>query len=349
MWQLLMATVRPISLLAWIPVVVGSWLTDSLGCPTAIASVGAVLALSLINLHNNQTDRKLDRLNLAKKTLAVKYPLIGWQLVLFLAPIGAIVLRQVGYNYLLLSVIFFVGIGYNYWLGRLPIIKRIVVATEVAALAFLSVERTTPHLWLLASFIWLFIYVRETRKDQADLQEDKMGKFLRLRGALVDYWCLSAPFLGSAIYLAASLFLERRFSAQQLVISLGTALTIFSFMQIRSRHGWYKMPFPHRLIAGQAGLSLALSALMPPFARGLLMVIVLFNLISIYLRSSLSLRANLSWLANLHDGYLWASLIIQAMISANSFPSSLVTTSILLMTLIFIWERYRTQKFALCT
>ena len=168
-----------------------------------------------------------------------------------------------------------------------------------------------------------------------------MARFFR-RDAPVDSWCIIAPFMGGLIYVLTTLALGVSLTSTHLVISLGTALTIFSFMQIRARHGWYRMRLPHRLIAGQSGLTLALAALMPPFAHGILPIVV-FNLATIYVRSCLTARANVNWWANLHDAYLWASLLWLAMLGPGVFSVSTVAISMIVLIAVFVWEFQRTQ------
>jgi len=256
-------------------------------------------------------------------------------------PILALLLRQTGYSYLLLSTLYYSGVFYNYFLGRVPIVKRLAVATIVASTSLLAADRLNPALWVWASVVGLFIYHREAGKDRADALEDAMARFFR-RDAPVDSWCIIAPFMGGLIYVLTTLALGVSLTSTHLVISLGTALTIFSFMQIRARHGWYRMRFPHRLIAGQSGLTLALAALMPPFAHGILPIVV-FNLATIYVRSCLTARANVNWWANLHDAYLWASLLWLAMLGPGVFSVSTVAISMIVLIAVFVWEFQRTQ------
>lgn len=344
MKQFVLQTVRPITFCAWLPPFVGSLLGGSLSWHTLTACLGTMLAVGLVNIHNNQTDRKIDRLNWAKDSLAVHRPLQNHQLIIIGGPALALLLRQVGYNYLLLSVLFYVGVFYNYIFGRVPVAKRIIVAAVVATTSFLAVSSPNPWVWLWTVAVGIFIYGRETGKDRADAQEDKLARFFRQ--APIDWWCISAPFIGIVVYLATSLGISAELKATHAVVSLGTALTIFSVMQIRARHGWYQMWFPHHLIAGQSGLTLALAALMPPFATGILPIVV-FNLTTIYARSCLPARANLKWWANLHDAYLWTSLIWLAMIGPGVFSLALTLVSIVLLIFVFVWEYRRTHRLAL--
>lgn len=342
MKRFLFQTARPITLLAWIPPFVGSLLAGSLGLHTLTACIGAIVAIGLINIHNNQVDRGIDRHNPAKDTLALLKPLKNHELVMVVAVVVGLFLRSTGYDYLLLSILFYTGIFYNYVLGRVPILKRLVVAVVVGATSLLAV--TVPNVWvyLWATAVGGFIFYRETNKDRADAQEDNMARFFKLN-ATVDYWCIAAPIVGILIYLGATLALGVTLGAINFVLSLGQALTIFSFMQIRARHGWYRMRFPHRLIAGQAGLVLALAGLMPPFAENILPIVV-FNMVTIYIRSCLPAKANISWWANLHDGYLWASLIWLAMLGPSVFSHSAVALSFIVLVTVFVWEYRRTRR-----
>lgn len=340
--KLLLQTARPITLFAWIPPFVGSLLGGGLSPHTLTACLSTVMAVGLINIHNNQTDRRIDRHNVVKDTLALRSPIRNHQLVTVYGASLAIVLRQVGYNYLLLSVLYYVGVFYNLVLSRLPVVKRVVVALTVAATSFLAVDKPNLYIWLWAIATGTYIYLRESRKDRADAREDQMVRFFK-RDTPVDLWCILAPFAGVATYLGSAKSVGAVLTATHLVVSLGIALTIFSFMQIRARHGWYKMWFPHRLIAGQSGLTLALAALMPPFAYGI-MPIVVFNLTTIYVRSCLPARINLKWWANLHDAYLWASLVLLAMAGPGVFSLAAVIVSLLLLAAIFLWELQRIRR-----
>ena len=300
-----------------------------------------MVAVGLINTHNNQTDRRIDRHNPLKDTLAMQHPVRNHQVVTASGSILALLLRQIGYNFLLLSTLYYVGVFYNYFLGRVPVVKRLAVAIVVASTSFIAADRPNLALWVWASAVGLFIYCREVGKDRADAQEDTMARFFR-KGAPADSWCIIAPFMGGLIYATTTLALGVSLTSTHLVVSLGIALTIFSFMQIRARHNWYRMRFPHRLIAGQSGLTLALAALMPPFAQGILPIVV-FNLTTIYVRSCLTTRANVSWWANLHDAYLWASLLWLAMLGPGVFSVSTFTISVIVLIAVFAWEFQRTQ------
>jgi hypothetical protein len=301
-----------------------------------------MVAVGLINTHNNQTDRQIDRHNQSKNTLAIHHPVRNHQVVTVGGSVLALLLRQIGYSYLLLSTLYYVGVFYNYFLGRVPILKRLAVAIVVAATSFLAIDHSNALVWIWAGAVGLFIYCREVGKDRADAQEDAMARFFRM-GAPVDSWCIIAPFAGVVIYITATLLLGVKPTSTHWVISLGTALTIFSFMQIRARHGWYRMRFPHRLIAGQSGLTLALAALMPPFATGILPIVV-FNLATIYVRSCLPARSNVSWWANMHDAWLWASLVWLAMLGPGVFSLSAITLSLVVLVTVFVWEYRRTRR-----
>lgn len=340
--RLLLQTARPITLVAWIPPFVGSLLGGSLSWDTLTACIGTMVMVGLINTHNNQTDRRIDQHNKLKDTLAVLHPVRNHQVITVSAPLFALLLRQTGYNYLLLSVLFYVGVFYNYSFGRVPIVKRLVVALVVAATSLLAVNSPTALVWVWTAVVAVFIYCRETTKDRADAREDELVRFFK-RNAPIDIWCVAAPFVGAALYLAVVLLLGVSISGTHLVIALGQGLTIFSFMQIRARHGWYRMSFPHRLIAGQSGLTLALAALMPPFAEKILPLVV-FNLATIYCRSCLSVRANVCWWANLHDACLWASLIWLAMVGSGIFSLALALLSLALLASVFVWEFNRIRN-----
>lgn len=342
MKKLLLQTARPITLVAWIPPFVGSLLGGGIGWHTLTACLGTMVAVGVVNIHNNQADRKIDQYNQAKDTLAVHYPVRNHQLVTAGAPLLALLLRQTGYSYLLLSALFYTGVFYNYFLGRIPVVKRLVVAAVVGATCLLAVELFNPLVWGWTALVGAFIYFRESRKDRTDAKEDNARRFFKRNGP-IDPWCIGAPLVGGAVYLATTVLLGIRPTGFHLVITLGQALAIFSFMQIRARHGCYKMWFPHRIIAGQSGLTLALAGLMPPFGEGI-MPIVVFNLATIYVRSCLPTSVNLRWWANLHDAYLWASLVWLAMLGPGVFSPALVVTSLIMFVGVFVWEFYRTSK-----
>jgi len=301
-----------------------------------------MVAVGLTNTHNNQTDRKIDSQNKAKDTLAIRHPIRNHQVVTASAPVLALLLRQTGYSFLLLSVLFYTGTFYNYFLGRIPIVKRIVVAVVVGATSLLAVHVFNPLVWGWTATVGVFIYCRESGKDRADVKEDRSKRFFK-KTSPIDAWCIAAPFIGAAIYLVATLLLGVRPGGFHIVVTLGQALAIFSFMQIRARHGWYRMWFPHRLIAGQSGLTLALAGLMPPFGEGILPIVV-FNLATIYVRSCLPVSANLRWWANLHDAYLWTSLVWLAMLGPGVFSLTLIVISLVMFVGVFVWEFHRTNK-----
>ena len=306
-----------------------------------------MVAVGLANAFNNVVDRKIDRHNQTKDTLAVTKPVMALFVVLVMAPFLALVLRETGYDYLLLSILFYASVFYSLAFGRIRIVKRLVVATIVAATAFLAVNSYPPQLWLWACLVWVFIFLRETRKDKADLVEDTLKRFVSWRQLMADWWFALAPLVGATIYLAAVCLNGHRPDENDMAIALGVALTVLAYALIRARNGWYKVRLHGNVVIGIAGLTLALSGLMPPFATGAVKLLVIFNMASIFVRAICLKSVDLRPLANLHDAWLWASLLILAMSRYQSFSVTCSLLAVTVLAIVFFKEFHRLKLYRL--
>lgn len=326
--KFLLGTVRPISLLAWIPVVVGACLAGSFNWGILFGSVGAILSVGWINSFNNVTDRRIDRLNPAKETLAATNPVKAYDVTLYILPGIAVMLRQLEYNNVLLAALFYLGYWYSYLFGRIPYLKRIVVAACVAGTSFMLAERYPPEFWMWVISAFAYILVRETRKDKADVLEDQERRFVYAKK--VDGWCIAAPLLGAAIFLGTVGFVKRSLNPADFAIAFGITVAIWSYIQIRVKDGHYRMKFSHRTPAGRMGIVVALVGLMPAFASVPLLLVVWINSVSILYRSYLPSRFARQHLAIVHDAALWGSLpIIAACRIGVLTPSLMLAAGIL--------------------
>ena len=347
MRRFLFQTVRPISFVAWIPAFVGSLLAHNFSWHVLTTCFGVMVAVGLANAFNNVVDRKIDRHNQSKDTLAVTKPVMALFVVLIMAPFLALALRETGYDYRLLSVLFYTSVFYSLVFSRLRAVKRLVVATIVAATAFLAVDSYPPQLWLWACLVWVFIFLRETRKDKADLVEDTLKRFRSWHHLTADWWFVLAPLVGAAIYLVAVCLNGHRPDESDEAIAMGVALTVLAYALIRIRNGWYKVKLHGNVVIGIAGLALALSGLMPPFATGAVKLLVIFNLASIFVRAICLKSVDLRPLANLHDAWLWASLLLLAMSRYQSFPVTCSLLAVLLLIAVFAREFHRLKLYRL--
>lgn len=341
MRRFIFQTFRPISFVSWIPAFVGSLLAHNFGWHVLTTSLGVVASVGLTNAFNNVVDRRIDSLNPLKDTLAVIRPVSALIVVLVVSPFLALLLRETGYDYRLLSVLFYGGVFYNLALGRVRIVKRLVVATIVSATSVLAASSYPPLLLAWAGLVWCYIYQRETKKDNDDFAEDNMRRFLSFRQLTVDWWFALAPLVGVTAYLAGVWANGATPDSSDLVIAMGIALTIISYAVIRSRNGWYKVKLHGNVLVGVAGLSLALSGLMPPFANGAVKILVIFNLATIFVRA-ISLRSvDLKPIAGFHDAWLWASLFVLVMARYQSLSASCSVLTALVLGLVFFREARR--------
>lgn len=304
--DLLAGTVRPISLLAPVPVLVGAALAGDIDWGLLYGSLGAIFSVGLINASNNLVDRRQDRYDPAKRTLAVSHPVAAYWVTLLLLPGIALTLRRVEYNNVLLACLTYTGYWYSYLFGRVPYLKRIVVALCVSGTSFMFAQSYPPALWVWAACIAVFIFIRETYKDQKDMATDHQFRFAYSKK--IDPWCFTAPMLATAIYLACVIATRHSVTDHDMAIGYGLTVAVWSYIQIRARLGRYKVRFAHKAQAGRLGMLLALVGLMPSFVSVPLLLLTCVNSASILYRSFLPLHMNSTSLAVVHDALLWASL-----------------------------------------
>jgi len=342
MWKWITGTVRPITFLAGIPVVVGALVSHSrIDWNIIYPFFGAMLAVGFANSFNSLIDRCVDRLNPEKKTLAVNSPIAAWYSVLFLLPVLAICLRSQMYNHCLLAVLYYLSHLYSYLFGVIPIIKRIVVAAVIASTLFLAVPTPNMPLWLLAAVLFLYMYKREGNKDNADKMEDDQMKFAWLKTRLkLDWWCITAPLLGAGLYLGSFGLVGHHIGLIEIVIAFGLSLTIWSYLEIRFQYKCYRMRLAQGTMGGRLGTVIALVGLMPSFVSPLFLLLALINASSIVGRSFLGKRIVFTSGAILHDAYLWASIPLLAA-TAVGFPLILLVCSIGIGCIVFFHERKR--------
>ncbi|MFA7243803.1 MAG: UbiA family prenyltransferase [Patescibacteria group bacterium] len=323
-------TVRPISFLAVVPVLLGAIVSGTrMDHHIAYALLGAILAVGFANSFNIVIDRKIDKHNPDKKTLAIRQPVRAWYGVLFLLPPLAFCLRNCQFNHILLSILFYLSCLYSYLYGNVPVLKRISVAAIVAATAFLDVERFNLAVWVLAVVIFAFIYWRESHKDSDDRKEDTEMKFAWIRtGITLNWWLVTAPIAGAAIYLSCLVATGKPISTADIALALGIAISIWSYVQIRSKYHLYKVRLAHGAPAGRLGIVVSMVGLMPSFVNPLFLAIVVVNCASIIHRS---FRGQIPFHTGsiAHDAYLWASLPLMAMAKVGYHPL-LLAASILL-------------------
>lgn len=322
-------TIRPISFLVAIPVFLGALLSGThMDYHIVFAMLGGILASGFANAFNSLVDRRVDRLNPQKRTLAMKHPVAAWYGVLFLLPPLAFCLRYSQYHHVLLSLLFYLSFLYSYTFGNVPVVKRLAVAAVVASTVFLYAATFTWELWLLAGLTFAFIYYRESRKDRDDRQEDEMLKFA-WRGKLkLDWWCVVAPLLGAAIYLLCFPLVDSRISAAEAAVALGIMISVWAYIQIRYKYRHYRMRMLHRTSGGRLGVVIAMVGLMPSFVNPLFVMLVTANSASILYRSYLG-RLLFQRVAIAHDALLWASLPLLVMTKVGYNPLLVVAAALL--------------------
>lgn len=328
--KFLLGTVRPISLLAWIPVVAGACLAGSLGWGVLYGSIGAILSVGWINAFNNVIDRHIDRLNPAKKTLAATNPVKAYEVALYLLPGITVMLRQLEYNNVLLAMLFYLGYWYSYLFGRVPYLKRIVVATCVAGTSFMLAAQYPPQFWMWVMSAFAFIFIRESGKDKADMVEDKQFRFVYPQK--IDWWCITAPVLGAVLFLGCLIAAGQPIGLDDIALATGVTIAIWSYIQIRVVYGQYHASFRHRTPAGRMGMVVALVGLMPAFVSTPLLLVVWINSVSILYRSYLPSRFARQLMAIVHDAALWGTLPIIAACRIGTLAPSLVIAAGILFT-----------------
>jgi len=340
MWNWIKGTVRPIALLAGFPVVIGALLGHvHLGWDIVYAIGSAMLGVGFANAFNSLVDRHIDRLNPAKKFLAQVSPVAAWYGVLFLLPPLAFFLRSNSYNHRLFAIVYFTSFIYSYALGRVRVVKRIVVAACIAATAFLYVPTPNLAVWLFAGLACVCFYIRERHKDQQDKVEDNAVRF-NWSFRRLDLWYITAPLSAVAIYLLSLTTAGNRIDLTEAVICFGIALSVWSYIQIRYRYRWYKMPLVHQVTSGRLGAVIALVGLMPSFVNPAFILVVLWNVATIEHRSFLTRAFAVERLAVLHDSWLWASLPVLAMTKVGCRPE-LMVASLAIGCIVYYRERSR--------
>jgi len=349
MRRLLYGTIRPISLLACLLPLIGAALTNHLSFQIIWALLGAILAVGFANCLNNFFDRKIDQLNPNKHSLAKQSPLAVAVTSSWLAIGVELCLQMSGCNDTLLSVLFYFCFWYSALFGSLPIIKRLVVAGVVAGTAFLSSPPVTLKLKIWALFLGVYIYMRESGKDVADRYEDTIMRFAWLTNwsafyRQLDWWCVSAPFLAALLYLTAVLIDRSSIIWRDAPIALGLTIVVWSYIQTRYRHRWYKMRMLHRTSGGRLGTVIALAGLLPRHTEIGIVILAVCICASIAYRSYLPCRLATSRLAIWHDAALWTSPIFLAMIAGGHYMASLTIVNLLIFIGVASRENWRLNR-----
>ena len=341
MWKWIVDTVRPISLLAGFPVLIGALISKvPIKWDILYAISATMLGVGFANSFNSVIDRYIDRMNPSKETLASKRPKVAWYGVLFLLPILAFSLRNNSYNHCLFALLYYLCFLYSYSFGRVRIVKRIAVAAIIALTATLYVKTFTVPLWLFMAVAFGYFFVREGKKDRDDKKEDETMKFAWKGKIKIDSWCISAPFLAAGIYLGCLLLSRYPFGMAEAVIAFGIGISVWSYIQIRYRYQQYHMRLLHQTTGGRLGLVIAMVGLMPSFVNPTFILVVLGNTSSIIYRSFLNKRIVCSKAAIAHDSYLWASLPL-LVITKVGFQPILLATSVTLAGIVFLYEQRR--------
>jgi len=299
----------------------------------------AMLGVGFANSFNSLIDRFQDRLNPNKHTLAMEKPVTAWYGVLFLLPILAICLRSNAYNHRLFAILYYLCFAYSYSLGRVRVLKRVVVAAIIALTSLLYAQTYSLALWLFASFAFVYFFIRETGKDRADKEEDNLVRF-KWQNARIDWWCISAPFLVVGIYLGCLYWARQSIGLTDAVVSFGMGVSAWSYVQIRYRYRHYHMHLLHQTTGGRLGAVIALVGLMPTFVTPAFVLVVLFNTCTIVYRSFLNKGFTFERIAVAHDAYLWASLPLLVMAKVG-FQPALVCLSIAIGTFTYLRESRR--------
>lgn len=343
MWKWITGTIRPIALLAGMPVIIGALLAHKhIGWDIVFAVAAAMLGCGFANAFNALSDRQIDRSNPAKKFLAQVSPLAAWYSVLFLLPPLAICLRANSYNHRLFAVMYFLSFLYSYAFGRVRIVKRIVVAAIIATTTFLYVPAPNLPVWLFAGLAFLAFFYRESKKDAQDKKEDDAVRFSwNIRN--IEAWCVCAPLLAVTIYWGSLTAAGARIDLAEMVIAFGIALSVWSYIQIRYRYKWYRMRLAHQTMAGRLGVVIAVVGLMPSFVTPAFILVVLWNVTTIVYRSFLGKTFAYQQIASIHDGWLWASLPILAMTKVGYSPI-LAAFALAIGCAVFFRERIRLRS-----
>jgi len=341
MWKWIVGTVRPISLLAGFPVLIGALISKTpIRWDILYAISAAILGVGFANSFNSVVDRYIDRLNPNKETLASKRPKMAWYGVLFLLPILAFCLRSDSYNHCLFAMLYYLCFLYSYSFGRVRIVKRIAVAAIIALTATLYAKTLTLSLWLFVAVAFVYFFAREGKKDRDDRKEDEMMKFSWKGKNKFDLWCISAPFVAAGIYLGCLWLSKYPFGMAEVVIAFGIGISVWSYIQIRYRYQQYRMHLLHQTTGGRLGLVIAMVGLMPSFVNPTFIMVVLVNTSSIIYRSFLNKKIVCSKVAIAHDSYLWASLPL-LVITKTGFQPVLLTASVTLAGIVFLYEQRR--------
>lgn len=334
-------TVRPICFLAGLLVIVGAYLGKAkMNWDICYAVLAAIFGSGFANSFNNVIDRKIDRLNLNKKTLAVRSPIAAWYVALFLLPGLAFVLRSASYNNWLMAELFYVSFIYSFVFGRMPVLKRIVVGAVVALSVLLHAREFNLELWLFLALVFGYIFTREGRKDRDDREEDSQVRFAWLGKTKYDVWCLTAPFLAAAVYTSCFVLAKHRFGLAEVVNATGIIISVWSYIQIRYRYKQYKMYLANPMMGGRIGEVVALVGLMPSYVTPAFVLIVMVNIATILYRSFLTKGFAFENVAILHDAYLWSSLPLLVMTQVG-FLVSLLVVAFAIGCFVFCWERRR--------
>lgn len=327
MWKWITGTARPISLLAGFPVIIGAVISKTpIHWNILYAIFAAMLGVGFANSYNNVVDRKIDKLNPAKLTLAKKHPIAAWYGVLFILSLLAICMRSNQWNHCLFSILLYLSFIYSCSIGRVPILKRIVVGVINASLPMLYVNKPNLSLWLFTGFLAVLFYFREWRKDKDDAMEDNLMRFNWHKGLKLDWWCVCAPLSAPAIYLGCLAYYRQHIGMEEAAVSFGMGLAVWAYVQIRYRYGLYRMHLIHNTTSGRLNSVISLTGLMPSFVSPTFVLIAVINVFSIVHRSYLNKTIASSRVAIGHDAWLWGSVPLLAATKVGLQPGLLIAS-----------------------
>lgn len=329
-WNWLMGTIRPISLLAWLPPLAGAYLAGTPDGATVIAGLRAVLISGTANTLNNVVDRQADRCA-GKQTLMVTNRRAGLRAALYIAATTALGLAWPDTSNTLAGILLIASALYSYVPNRCYFVKRLAVAVIVAATAWLDVDQVTAPLWWLTGLVGGVIFVRETLKDKPDYATDIRYKFAAAWEILRDWWCLTAPLLAPCIFLLSCWLSDVELGFVHAVAASGICLLVIGYMHVRARHGRYRLRFRNSTREGELALVCGLAGMLPACISPLVGFVAGWNTFSMAMRSRLTPRIMNQPLGRIHDAQLWGSLPLLAL----SFAGQPAPGLILLAAVIF--------------
>lgn len=329
-------SIRRISLLSFALVYCGALLTKNNNILEIVtASIGATLAVSLINSHNGLTDAKWDKLNPNKYTLGVHKPVLATLIV-----VGLIVLVKLSlviglYNTTMLNFLILVGFWYNSFFVRITNIKELTVAVSIGGLLFLAILDINPYfIFAVALTIYTF-FIREKMKRRLynDYIEDKY-KLLKWPPSL-DWWCITGPMMAPLLYLGLSFYIQNKLSAKDMLIAGCLSILVYGYMQ---RKNDYKISFLNNDILGKISLLFGLCLL--PLTSLLPLGIVSINTLSMF-------RANFDHKViqiSLFHAWLWSTVVLLAATVHNNTSITIILFTGLVFISVSIYEYYRPRN-----